>query len=188
MAMVTIRQELAADAAAREALLDLAYGSVRFSKPSERLRAGRKPADGLSFVAAEGGRLVGTVRLWEVSAGSACSALLLGPLAVHSDSRHRGIGSALMRHALREARRLGHGAVLLVGNSSYYGRFGFSVAQTGGLWLPGLHDRSRLLGIELRSGALEKARGPIRKPNRPVLASSLPAVAERMPKPRATAA
>ena len=33
--------------------------------------------------------------------------------------------------ALREARRLGHGAVLLVGDAPYYGRFGFSNEKTG---------------------------------------------------------
>src|ERR1051326_3078190 len=98
-AMLTIRLEKSSDAAAREALLDAAYGSVRFEKPSERLRSGRAPARKLSFVAVEDGRVIGTVRLWAVSAGSACRALLLGPLAVDPAARRRGIGSALMRHA-----------------------------------------------------------------------------------------
>src|SRR3712207_7172850 len=43
---------------ARETLLDSAYGDVRFTKPSERLRGGRLPADGLSLVAVERGRVV----------------------------------------------------------------------------------------------------------------------------------
>ena len=68
-AMVTIRQERPGDVAAREALLDLAYGPVRFSKPSQRLREGRRPARELSFVAVDGGRIVGSLRLWQVSAG-----------------------------------------------------------------------------------------------------------------------
>ena len=114
----------------REALLDLAYGPGRFAKPSERLRAGRKPARGLSFVAVEDGRIVGTVRLWEVSAGPDRPALLLGPLAVDPSHRNQGIGSALMRHALRAAARGGHRAVLLAGDAAYYGRFGFSAPKT----------------------------------------------------------
>src|SRR4051812_34761043 len=113
--MLTIRLEKSSDAAAREALLDAAYGPVRFEKPSERLRCGRAPARGLSFVAVEDGRIIGTIRLWEVAAGSACSALLLGPLAVDPAQRCRGIGAALMRHALRAAAKGGHRAVLLVG-------------------------------------------------------------------------
>jgi predicted N-acetyltransferase YhbS len=165
--MVTIRQEKALDVAAREALLDVAYGAVRLKKPSARLRNGRAPARGLSFVALENGRIVGTIRLWTVTAGST-AALLLGPLAVDPAHRRRGIGAALMRHALAAARRRGHQAALLVGDEGYYGRFGFSAAKTGALWLPGLADKTRLLGLELRTGSLEGARGTIRTPDQPV--------------------
>lgn len=161
--MLTIRQEKPSDAAAREALLDLAYGPVRFEKPSERLRAGRAPAGGMSFVAVDDGRIVGTVRLWDVTAGPACPALLLGPLAVDPAQRCRGIGAALMRHAMRAAARR-HDAVLLVGDARYYERFGFSAERTGRLWLPGLADKSRLLGCELSAGALNGVRGAIRAP------------------------
>ena len=69
--MVNIREEKASDAAAREALLDAAYGPARFAKTSERLREGREPARGLSLVAVDCGQIVGTVRLWHVTAGAA---------------------------------------------------------------------------------------------------------------------
>jgi predicted N-acetyltransferase YhbS len=158
--MITIRSEHPADAAAREALLDAAYGPVRFSKPSQRLRERRDPA--LAFVATERGRVVGTVRLWPVAAGSGGPALLLGPLAVASDCRRRGIGAALMRRAIRAARLAGHAAVLLVGEAAYYGRFGFTAAKTAGLSMAALADPERLLALELAAGALDGARGPIR--------------------------
>ena len=163
--MATIRQERPADAAARDALLDLSYGPVRFTKVSERLREGRLPE--LSLVAADGRRIVGTVRLWPVTAGPGRAALLLGPLAVDPACRNRGIGSALVRRALRDASRLGHGAVLLVGDAPYYGRFGFSSQKTGALWLPGPYERHRLLARELKAGALDGARGPISARGRP---------------------
>src|SRR5215468_6560368 len=157
--MLTIRRERGADAAAREALLDLSYGPARFTKASERLREGRLPE--LALVAAEGRRLVGTVRLWRVSAGPGRPALLLGPLAVAPDCRDRGIGSTLVQQALREATRLGHRAVLLVGDAPYYGRFGSSCEDTGALWLPGPYEQHRLLARELAPGALEGAQGLI---------------------------
>jgi GNAT superfamily N-acetyltransferase len=112
--MVTIREELPSDIAGREALLDAIFGNARFAKAAERLREDRLPADGLSFVAREGTRVVGTNRLWNIMAGSTRPALLLGPLAVASDRRNRGIGTRLMRRALGEARQLGHRAILLV--------------------------------------------------------------------------
>jgi predicted N-acetyltransferase YhbS len=159
--MVTIREENIADIAAREALLDAAYGPSRFAKTSERLREGRLPADGLSLVAVDHGRIVGTVRLWHVIAGPGRAALLLGPLAVDPAHRNRGIGSALMRHAIARARLAGHRAIVLVGDAAYYGRFGFAAKPTGELWMPGRYDRDRLLALELRPDALADARGLI---------------------------
>lgn len=158
--MITIRPEQPADVAAREALLDVAYGPVRFTKPSQRLRERRDPA--LSFVALEGGRVIGTVRLWPVLAGSGRPALLLGPLAVHPDCRCRGIGAALMRQAVGAAEAAGHAAVLLVGDASYYGRFGFTAAKTAGLTMPGSNEPERLLALELAPGALDGVHGLIR--------------------------
>jgi len=175
--MIAIRSEHPPDIAAREALLDIAYGPVRFEKPSQRLREGRAPA--LAFVATEHGHVVGTVRLWPVSAGAGRPALLLGPLAVASDCRRRGIGAALMRQAIRAARLAGHAAVLLVGDAAYYGRFGFSAAKTAALSIAGLAEPDRLLALELAPGALDGARGPIRSgaARRPVrrTAASIPA-------------
>jgi predicted N-acetyltransferase YhbS len=159
--MVSIRDEKITDVAARETLLDEAYGAARFTKTSERLREGRLAADGLSLVATHNGRLVGTVRLWNIAAGRGRAALLLGPLAVHPEHRNRGIGSALMRRAIARARLAGHGAIVLVGDAAYYGRFGFSAAATGALWMPGQFDRDRLLALELKSGALAGALGMI---------------------------
>ncbi len=131
--MVTIRHEKLADIDGREALLDEAFGETRRRKSSERLREGRLPAEGLSFIAAARGQVLGTARLWHVTAASGHAALLLGPVAVEAGCRSRGIGAALVRRALREARKRGHGAVILVGDAPYYGRFGFSSAKTGAL-------------------------------------------------------
>jgi predicted N-acetyltransferase YhbS len=161
MAMIAIRQEQPTDIAAREALLDVSFGETRWLKTSERLREGRLPADGLSFAATDAGRLIGTARLWHISAGPDRPALLLGPVAVDPHWRGRGVGASLVRRALRDAGRLGHRAMLLVGDAPYYGRFGFSPEKTGALWLPGPFERQRLLGRELVPGAFDAARGPI---------------------------
>ncbi|MGU9980981.1 GNAT family N-acetyltransferase [Phreatobacter sp. HK31-P] len=144
---------------AREMLLDAAFGADRFAKTSERLREGRLPADGLALVALAGGRLVGTVRLWDVTLGPDCPALLLGPLAVDGTIRAAGIGGLLMREAIERARDEGHRAIILVGDEPYYRRFGFATAKMERLWMPGPVERSRFLGMELVPGALDGARG-----------------------------
>jgi predicted N-acetyltransferase YhbS len=158
--MVTIRHELATDRPAREALLDRAFGKNRKRKTSERLREGRLPSDGLAFSATDSkGRLIGTVRLWDVVAGSGGMALLLGPIAVDCRHQGKGIGAALMQRALNEARVKGHAAVILVGDQPYYQRFGFSHGSVADLHLPGPVDRNRFLGLELVPGALDGAEG-----------------------------
>ena len=159
-AAFAIRAERAADVAMREALLDASFGENRHGRTCQRLRDGRAPAAGLALAAVREGTLVGTVRLWHVSAGGR-SALVLGPLAVDPACRELGIGAALMQQALAAARARGHAAVILLGDAPYYARFGFSAEKTGELLLPGPFERDRLLAIEFRTGALDGAEGMI---------------------------
>jgi len=160
--MVMIRTETAFDVPARERLLNRAFGKSRRRKTSERLREGRRPSEGLAFSAVdEDGALLGTIRLWDVVAGSAGQALLLGPLAVDCTAQRQGIGAALMRHAIAEARLRGHAAIILVGDAPYYQRFGFTGGLVADLHLPGPVERARFLGLELEPGALDGAEGLI---------------------------
>lgn len=157
--MFAIRHETPSDVAAREALLDRSFAGDRFRKTSERLREGRLPAEGLSLVVDRDGALAATVRLWHVAAGPGRPALLLGPIAVDPALQGLGIGSKLMRETVARATDLGHGAVLLVGDAPYYGRFGFSAEAVAGLWLPGPWEAGRFQGLELVPGALAGAAG-----------------------------
>jgi predicted N-acetyltransferase YhbS len=156
--MITIRDEVAADIPAREALLDRCLGERRTAKSSERLREGRLPAEGLALTAERDGVVVATVRLWSVEAGGK-AALLLGPLAVAPELQGEGLGRAMMREAIWRAACRGHGAVLLVGDAAYYERFGFSGDLTRDLAMPGPVERERFLGLELHDGALSGASG-----------------------------
>ncbi|KQZ86980.1 acetyltransferase [Mesorhizobium sp. Root157] len=169
-ANLAVVAENATDAVARDALLDRAMGPGRKRKSSEKLRRGRRPSEGLAFVARDQtGTLVGTVRLWDVALGEGGQqALLLGPLAVEPALKGAGAGSALMRHAVAEARRLGHRAILLVGDEPYYQRFGFSAAKTGRLAMPGPYERHRFLALELVVGTLDGAAGTLEAAGRKV--------------------
>jgi predicted N-acetyltransferase YhbS len=167
-----IRAERCSDVVAREALLDACFGDNRLNRTCQRLRDGRAP-EGLALSATARGRLVGTVRLWHVSAGG-IPALMLGPLAVEVSSRKFGAGAALMDHALAAAKARGHRAVILLGDAPYYARFGFSGTRTGELSLPGPFERDRLLGLELFEGALDGAWGMISATGKPERQTSIP--------------
>ena len=158
--MVTIRAEISSDVGAREALLHAGFGPSRFRKTSEKLRAGRVAAFSFSAVDASG-KLIGTVRLWNIIAGSAGPSLLLGPLAVDGSVQGQGVGAALMSTAIAAAVVGGHDSILLVGDAPYYARFGFSQGLTRSLHLPGPVDRARFLGLELTEQALDGAKGLI---------------------------
>lgn len=174
--MITIREEIASDVPAREALLDCCLGERRTAKSSERLREGRLPAAGLALTAERDGAVVATVRLWHVEAAGV-PALLLGPLAVAPELQGEGLGKAMMREALWRAACRGHGAVLLVGDAAYYERFGFSGDVADNLAMPGPVERERFLGLELRDGALAGARGVLAATGEHLAPEALPLAA-----------
>ena len=164
--MIHIANERPTDIAAREALLDRVMPE-RFLKPSQRLRAGRLPAPGLSLVARDGERLVGSVRLWQIAAGGR-PALLLGPLAADPGIQGKGVGSGLMQVALSRAAMAGHGAVILVGDPEYYERFGFTADRTSGLIMPAPVERRRFLGLDLVPHWLSKTKGMVAAAGTPI--------------------
>jgi predicted N-acetyltransferase YhbS len=88
---------------------------------------------------------------------------LLGPLAVQSDQRGRGIGIALMNRGIEEARTRGHRAVVLVGDQPYYARVGFTPIKPGRVRFPGPVDQARILGLALVEGALDELEGEVRR-------------------------
>ena len=152
--------ETAADAAEVEALVDRAFGPGRFVKAAERLREGRDPLRALSFVARDGGRLVGMVRQWPIRIGGAPS-ILLGPFAVDSAYRSQGLGGTLIVRACQAAADAGHGAILLVGDAPYFAPLGFEGVPSGLIRMPGPVDTRRVLIRALRPGGADGLAGEV---------------------------
>jgi predicted N-acetyltransferase YhbS len=157
-----VRPETEIDAARIEALNRAAFGPGRFAKAAYRLREGVAPVAGLSFVAAENGALRGSVRFWPIRVGGH-DALLLGPLAVESAERGRGLGIALMQAGIEAARQGPWGAILLVGDEPYYAKVGFARLPPGRVKFPGPVDPNRILGLSLKPGALLNLSGQVRR-------------------------
>jgi predicted N-acetyltransferase YhbS len=157
-----IRPERPEDAPLVEALNSVSFGPGRFAKTAYRLREGVAAEAALSFVAVEKAALRGSVRFWPVMIGNT-PALLLGPLAVQSDQRGRGIGIALMTRGMEEAKALGHRFIVLVGDPPYYARVGFTQLKPGRVKFPGPVDPARVLGFALFDDPLDALHGDVRR-------------------------
>jgi len=151
------------DAALLDSLLDRTFGTDRYKKTVYRLREGMAPLVQLCFVAVGvQGEMLGSLRFWPICIGDT-RGLLLGPLAVEPALQGLGIGRALVRHSLNEARRLGERICVAVGEPPYYEPFGFVNAGAAGLRLPGPVAAHRFQVLALVPGALKGASGLIRR-------------------------
>jgi predicted N-acetyltransferase YhbS len=157
-----IRLENPDDDAGIEALNAEGFGPGRFAKSAYRLREGVKPVAGLSFVAVEDGVLRGSVRFWPVRIGGH-EELLLGPLAVQSNQRGRGIGIALMQAGIAAAQQGPWRGIVLVGDEPYYAKVGFSRLPPGRVKFPGPVDQNRILGLSLKAGEILNLSGEVRR-------------------------
>ena len=133
-----------------EHLLDLAFGTDRFGRTAYRIRQGMDAVPALSFAAVEDGALVGTIQCWPVAHhapdGGVAPLVLVGPVAVRPDVQRGGHGRLLMAHMLKAAETEADGALMMIGDPEYYGRFfGFAADATGEWDLPGPYETRRLL-------------------------------------------
>jgi predicted N-acetyltransferase YhbS len=162
-----VRLETPDDGPRIEALNRESFGPGRFAKSAYRLREGVAPIAALSLVAVETGPegteiLRGSVRFWPIRVGGH-EELLLGPLAVESDQRGRGIGIALMQAGIAAAQQGPWRGILLVGDEPYYAKVGFSRLPPGRVKFPAPVDQNRILGLSLKSGELLTLSGQVRR-------------------------
>ena len=121
-----------------------AFGPGRFVRAAERVREQGPHDRRLSFIAADAGETIASVRMTPILAGTV-PGHLLGPLAVRPSHKNRGIGRELVRIAVAGAREAGSHVVLLVGDPPYYAPLGFARTRPGALVMPGPFDPQRLL-------------------------------------------
>jgi putative acetyltransferase len=124
-----IRTERSVDAEAIHKLTVAAFQTVPYGDGSEgrvidMLRSSGALA--LSLVAEEDGEIVGQVTFSPVTIeGQEGPWLCLGPVAVKPERKSEGIGAALIREGLAQIAASGCATCVLLGNPSYYRRFGF---------------------------------------------------------------
>jgi putative acetyltransferase len=137
---IEIASETAADIAAIQAVTVSAFLHAQHTSHTEQfiVDALRKAGQlTVSLVAKTDSSTVGHVAISPVSISDGATGWYgLGPISVAPEYQRRGIGSRLMREALRVLRERGVSGCVLLGEPRYYNRFGFQVDSN--LSLPGV--------------------------------------------------
>jgi putative acetyltransferase len=137
---IEIRAETTADMGAIEALTIAAFLHAPHTSHTEQfiVRALRNAEHlTVSLVAIAEGTTIGHVAVSPVSiSDGALGWFGLGPISVVPAHQGRGVGSGLMREALRNLREHGAAGCVVLGEPEYYGRFGFKADPN--LILPGV--------------------------------------------------
>lgn len=85
----------------------------------------------------------------------------LAPVAVHPDWQGQGIGSELIREGLDTALEMDWKAVVVLGDPSYYSRFGFRPASEFGLCCCYEVPSEHFMAMELQAGGLAGLHGEV---------------------------
>lgn len=124
-----IREETMADIGAIRSVTQAAFAGKAYSNQTEGAIIDALRETGaltLSLVAAEDDEIMGHIAFSPVTIGGEdCGWFGLGPVSVRPDRQQSGIGSALVRDGLKRNERAGAGGCILVGDPTYYSRFGF---------------------------------------------------------------
>lgn len=150
--------------ASHDAIIELinaeAFGPGRHTRAAARIREQGPHDRSISFVCADQGETIGSVRMTPVLAGS-IKAHMLGPLAVRPSHKCMGIGRELVRIAIEAAKRKGSEAVILIGDPPYYCQLGFEKVAYNALTFPGPVDPNRVLVYPLKGDVHAGLKGNI---------------------------
>ena len=117
----------------------------------------------LDFVAEVDGQLVGHIIYSTAKVITLYSreieVLNFGPISVLPEYKCMGIGSALMRYSILEAKKLGYRAIIFYGHPDYYPRFGFNRASAFGITSENGKSFDALMAMPLYDGALDGVSG-----------------------------
>lgn len=157
--MIELRQEVPDDFPAVRHVNERAFGGTAEAQLVDLLREAKKAV--VSLVALHENRVVGHILFSPVTVTQAPEnfrGVGLAPMSVLPEFQNQGIGSRLVRDGLEACKRKGYDAVVVLGHTKYYPRFGFSRAKDYGLDNE-YNALDSFMVLELKEGVLQTIGG-----------------------------
>jgi putative acetyltransferase len=117
-----------------------------------------------SYVALDGDEVVGHILfspLYVMINGKRVDAVALAPMCVIPQRQNQGIGSQLVRHGIEQMKLAGKAAIIVLGHTDYYPRFGFRHELAKNLACD-FNQYEAFMGLELVEGSLAGKAGTCR--------------------------
>lgn len=94
----------------------------------------------LDFVMEKDGRIIGHVMYSKAMIiaddGREIPIMTFGPISILPEYKRKGYGKKLLDYSLEKAKEMGAGVICMEGNIDFYGKSGFIVASTKGIYQP----------------------------------------------------
>ena len=157
-----IRIEEEKDWAAVHVLNVAAFETPAEANLVDALRQQARPV--VALVAKENRAVVGHIMFSPVVLSGHSGLMIMGlaPMAVAPERQRKGIGSALVRAGIEQCKKLGCGAVVVLGHPEYYPRFGFTPSASFGISCEYEVPEEAFMTIELQPGFLDGVSGRIK--------------------------
>ncbi len=157
-----IRSENENDVIAVHSLNTSVFGTEAEANLVDALRKKTHPY--ISLVAEDNNEVVGHILFTPVSLSGHTEINIMGlaPMAVAPEDQKKGVGSKLIYSGLERCKELRFGAIVVLGHSEYYPRFGFLPSSHFGISCEFKVPEEVFMVIELQSGYLRGKSGIIK--------------------------
>lgn len=90
--------------------------------------------------------------------------MTFGPISIAPELQRKGYGKILLNDSMARARKMGVGALAITGNIDFYGKSGFVISRTRGIWYEEDPEAEYFLIAELEPGFLNGITGTYKDP------------------------